>query len=85
MRDLTLSSMPGIAPMRDSIRTVEGRKKTFLNWPHEHFRTLTPQTLAAAGFFYTPSSEFLDRVTCAYCSLELGSWEDGDNALLSHK
>ena len=38
-----------------------------------------------AGFFYSPSPEFDDRVTCAYCSLELGSWEDGDNPMLSHK
>jgi hypothetical protein len=55
--------MPGMAPMRDSIRTVEGRQKTFVNWPHKHFITLTPLQLAQAGFFYTPSPEFEDRVT----------------------
>ncbi len=55
--------MPGMAPMRDSIRTVEGRQKTFVNWPHKGFVSLTPLQLAQAGFFYTPSPEFEDRVT----------------------
>ena len=92
-------------------RTVEGRKRTYVNWPHKTFQTLTPATLSQvpppspaaihsptlnpaalthnhppqAGFFYTPSPEFEDRVTCAYCSLELGSWEDGDMPMVSHK
>ena len=64
-------------PGMQSIRTLEGRLLTFGNgWPHAHHITLLTRDLAAAGFFFTPTARAPDRVTCAYCGLELGGWDD---------
>ena len=35
--------------------------------------------LASAGFFFTPTPACPDRVTCAYCGLELGDWTSDKN------
>ncbi|KAJ1483962.1 hypothetical protein T484DRAFT_1798294, partial [Baffinella frigidus] len=69
----------------ESVRTAEGRSKTFVNWPHARYMQLRPEDLAAAGFFFTPSAQYPDRVTCAYCSLELGGWEDNNSAFQAHR
>eukprot|EP00960_Hanusia_phi_P046802 758048-Hanusia_phi.AAC.4 len=67
------------------VRRLEGRIQTFKPWPHKHYRQLKERDLAQAGFFFSPSSQYPDRVTCAYCGLELGGWEDAAIALSSHR
>ncbi|EKX38228.1 hypothetical protein GUITHDRAFT_115571 [Guillardia theta CCMP2712] len=67
------------------VRRLDGRIKTFKLWPHKHYRQLKVRDLAQAGFFFSPSTQYQDRVTCAYCGLELGGWEDADIALSSHR
>jgi hypothetical protein len=63
-----------------SIRTIDGRVATFgRGWPHVHHTNLTVRELAVAGFFFTPSAKCPDRVTCAYCGLELGEWNSDAN------
>jgi hypothetical protein len=58
-----------------SIRTVAGRMQTFDGaWPHKHHVNLIARDLAEAGFFFTPTTKSTDRVTCAYCGLELAGW-----------
>jgi hypothetical protein len=79
-RDFVLKNAGAITTF-DSVRTIEGRTKTFVNWPHARYIQLRPEDLAAAGFFFTPSTAYPDRVTCAYCSLELGGWEDNNSAV----
>jgi len=38
--------------------------------------------LAAAGFSFTSQS---DVVRCAFCGVEVGHWEEGDEALKEHQ
>ena len=79
--DSVTKRRPGV----QSIRTLEGRLLTFGNgWPHAHHITLLTRDLAAAGFFFTPTARAPDRVTCAYCGLELGCWDDRDVASEAH-
>jgi hypothetical protein len=54
---------------------VEKRKKHGLNlsWKHIHF--------AAGGFYFTNQS---DIVRCAFCGVEVGCWEKGQDALKEH-
>src|ERR1700755_1679798 len=41
--------------------------------------------MVAAGWYYDPSPELPDGVTCPYCSLSLDSWDAGDNPLEEHR
>mmetsp|Transcript_59630 Transcript_59630/g.122290 ORF Transcript_59630/g.122290 Transcript_59630/m.122290 type:complete len:318 (+) Transcript_59630:93-1046(+) len=84
MRQYALQGTPEIANF-ESIRTAEGRAKTFINWPHPSYRRLRPDSLAAAGFFFSPAEQVPDRVTCVYCSVELAGWTDDDDPMSSHR
>lgn len=55
------------------------RLGTFGGWPCAF---LQPRALAKAGFYYTRKE---DVVKCAYCSIEIGKWEPGDDALADHR
>lgn len=35
--------------------------------------------MAQAGFVYTPQAAGDDTVTCLYCNLSLGGWEEEDD------
>jgi inhibitor of apoptosis domain-containing protein len=43
-----------------------------VRWPHPLTFKANPETLGAAGFFYNPSYEGPDSVTCYFCDKELG-------------
>lgn len=53
-------------------------------WPHGTTFSVTPETLAHAGFTYEPTPTANDNVTCVYCRRGLEGWEDGDDALDEH-
>ncbi|KAF5295949.1 hypothetical protein FQA39_LY12721 [Lamprigera yunnana] len=55
------------------------RLSTFTNWP---CRFMDPSSLARAGFYYVNKN---DIVRCAFCSIEIGQWENGDNAMNDHR
>ncbi|KAI5706206.1 hypothetical protein M8J76_006408 [Diaphorina citri] len=57
-----------------------GRLATFNNWPVSFI--VTPEALAKTGFYYLKQG---DKVKCAYCSVIIGRWEQGDNAESEHK
>jgi len=40
--------------------------------------------LAEAGFFFEPSPETDDNVTCFLCKKSLDGWEPGDNPVAEH-
>lgn len=42
--------------------------------------TPQPEDLAAAGFSYTGTKEYPDRVQCTMCRIILDKWEPEDNA-----
>eukprot|EP00665_Eupelagonemidae_sp_cell47_P000153 gene153-6139_t len=54
------------------------RFATFAAWPHPLTPTLSPETLAAAGFEHTPSAKRPDRCTCVSCGYSLVGWEGAD-------
>ena len=56
------------------------RLATFASWPTEI--AVTKQSLAAAGFYYL---QYDDNVKCAYCSLELVDWKEGDDPMKDHE
>lgn len=57
---------------------------TTLKWPHPPEFRANPETLADAGFYYDPSYEDPDNVTCYMCEKELGGWEEDDDPFLIH-
>ncbi|KAK1978548.1 hypothetical protein LZ30DRAFT_598952 [Colletotrichum cereale] len=70
-----------------STRMIEARKATFDGrWPHEGKRGWKNKIkqLAEAGWKYTPSIEYNDMATCAYCELALDGWEQNDKPMDEH-
>lgn len=55
------------------------RVKTFRGWP---VASLTPQSMAAAGFYYIG---YGDEVRCAFCKVELSVWRPVTNPKAEHK
>jgi hypothetical protein len=55
-----------------------------VRWPHPPDFKANPETLADAGFFYNPSYEGRDSVTCYVCDKELEDWEKDDDPYIIH-
>ncbi len=55
-----------------------------LKWPHSSKFKADPESLAEAGFFYDPSYDDPDNVTCFRCGKQLGGWEEEDDPYLIH-
>ena len=53
-------------------------------WPHTG-SSLTPERLAAAGFFHAPTSKTADRVVCFACENALTNWDPTDDPWIEHK
>ncbi|KAI0226890.1 hypothetical protein L0F63_007446 [Massospora cicadina] len=63
------------------------RLKTFnKHWPHPTRRgwKCTPVKLARAGFYFTPTAENVDGVTCISCQSILSEWTKDDRPIDSH-
>ncbi|KAJ3782300.1 hypothetical protein GGU10DRAFT_429552 [Lentinula aff. detonsa] len=62
-------------------RRLKGGTKSQSNqkWPHPEYFLATPETLAEAGFYFDPSSEDKDNVTCYMCGKELSEWDERDD------
>jgi hypothetical protein len=45
---------------------------------------LTPDALASAGWYYTPTKAEPDLVTCFLCKKELSGWEEDDDPYREH-
>nr|CAD7461407.1 unnamed protein product [Timema tahoe] len=68
-------SSPGIFNMK----MESERRKTFRRWPVPF---MDPDKLASAGFYYLNKD---DIVRCAFCGVEIGHWEEGDDAMRDHQ
>lgn len=55
-----------------------------LKWPHPSNFKANADTLAEAGFFYDPSYDDPDNVTCYVCGKELSGWETEDDPFDIH-
>ncbi|KIW18516.1 hypothetical protein PV08_02804 [Exophiala spinifera] len=63
------------------------RRATFgIGWPHESKRGWTCKTekMVEAGWYYAPTSDSDDFVSCTYCKLSLDGWEPKDNPFDEH-
>jgi hypothetical protein len=68
----------------DGVRVKIGKNKTLLKWPHPKTFIATPEALADAGFYFSPSSEDRDNVRCFACDKELSEWDENDDPYLIH-
>ena len=55
-----------------------------VKWPHPPSYTATPLSLAEAGFYFNPSWEDRDNVTCFMCGKELSDWTELDDPFDIH-
>ncbi|KAF9525939.1 hypothetical protein CPB83DRAFT_795521 [Crepidotus variabilis] len=62
----------------------KGSATISLKWPHPSNFSARPETLADAGFYYSPSAEDPDNVTCFVCTKELSGWDDDDDPFDLH-
>ncbi|KAH7332728.1 hypothetical protein B0J17DRAFT_579811 [Rhizoctonia solani] len=82
--------MPLSAPTSYNNLTLDSRLKSFTkskskSWPHNSSYKATPDTLARAGFVFTPdTTRKSDRVTCFVCGKTLGGWEPEDDPFKEH-
>ncbi|EJF63753.1 hypothetical protein DICSQDRAFT_167803 [Dichomitus squalens LYAD-421 SS1] len=53
-------------------------------WPHPASFKATPETLAEAGFYFHPDSDFPDNVACFMCKKNLDGWEPDDDPFTIH-
>lgn len=58
--------------------------KTNSKWPHPESFLATPDTLAEAGFYFDPSSEDKDSVSCYMCGKQLAEWAENDDPFEIH-
>lgn len=65
-------------PQLTDLNIEANRLKTFDNW---HVAFIDKHQLALLGFYYYGPS---DMVKCYFCGVEIGMWEEGDDALTDH-
>lgn len=56
------------------------RLNSFQTWPADN--VVSANEMAYAGFYYT---QLCDYVKCAFCSIEIGGWVAGSDAMSEHK
>ncbi|CAF2055249.1 unnamed protein product [Rotaria magnacalcarata] len=60
------------------------RYRTFTLWPHAAYRWLSPESMAKAGFYYSPLKDNDDRALCFACTVTLVCWEPSDSPWTEH-
>jgi hypothetical protein len=55
-----------------------------LKWPHPRRFNASPAVLAEAGFYFNPSYEDRDSVSCFFCNKQLSDWEAEDDPFDIH-
>ncbi|KAI1617215.1 baculoviral IAP repeat-containing 2/3/4 [Exophiala viscosa] len=66
---------------------AQARTDTFsIGWPHEGKRgwTCKIRNMVEAGWYYAPTPDSEDYVSCAHCKLSLDGWEPKDNPFDEH-
>jgi hypothetical protein len=70
-------------PVRIQNASKTGATKN-VKWSHPATFIATPATLAEAGFYFDPSFDDRDNVTCYFCGKELAGWEEQDDPFDIH-
>jgi hypothetical protein len=60
------------------------RGKNAKKWPHPSKFLANPSTLAEAGFYFDPSADDPDNVSCFMCDKQLSAWESEDDPFEIH-
>ncbi|KAI9683546.1 MAG: hypothetical protein M1820_010916, partial [Bogoriella megaspora] len=69
-------------PQKKRRASSSTRKKAApMPWPHQ---TPDPDSLAKAGFYFSPSESSPDNVTCFLCKRSLDGWEAQDDPATEH-
>ncbi|KAF8514838.1 hypothetical protein BU17DRAFT_52205 [Hysterangium stoloniferum] len=63
---------------------VSPKSKTEYRWPHPVTFCANPESLAHAGFYYSPSSTNPDAVSCFMCNKGLADWDPDDDPAEIH-
>ncbi|CAF0793976.1 unnamed protein product, partial [Didymodactylos carnosus] len=79
--EITLSSKGAQKPMLSEAT----RLSTFSLWPHSSCRWLSPEAMAAAGFYYSGLKDNDDRALCFACTVCLVCWEPLDMPTSEHE
>ncbi|KAI0317322.1 inhibitor of apoptosis repeat-containing protein, partial [Amylostereum chailletii] len=66
------------------VKNGTGKRTISVKWPHPDTITATPSALAEAGFYYDPSWDDQDNVSCFMCDKELAGWEEDDDPFQIH-
>ena len=69
---------------RNRVKNPTLTATTNIKWSHPSSFKATPETLAEAGFYFNPSWEERDSVTCFICEKELSQWADDDDPFEIH-
>jgi hypothetical protein len=62
-----------------NMKSEADRRRTYEKWPVPF---MDKDHLSAAGFYFTNRG---DVVRCAFCGVEVGRWEEGDDAFTDHQ
>jgi hypothetical protein len=65
-------------------RVKKGSSTTVLKWPHPPSFEANPESLAEAGFYFAPSLNNTDAVTCFMCGKAISDWEETDDPFTEH-
>jgi hypothetical protein len=65
-------------------RVKNGSKPAAPKWPHPASFTAKPKSLAEAGFYFDPSPDDPDNVTCFMCGKQLSEWDEDDDPFDIH-
>ncbi|KZT20916.1 inhibitor of apoptosis repeat-containing protein [Neolentinus lepideus HHB14362 ss-1] len=81
-----MASMQVLQDRIDSFKPKRTTKKSSSSqkWPHSASFKAIPQSLAEAGFYFTPWSEDKDNVTCYMCKKQLNDWDKEDDPFNVH-
>jgi hypothetical protein len=61
------------------MKSEADRRRTYEKWPVPF---MDKDDLSAAGFYFTKRG---DVVRCAFCGVEVGRWQEGDDAFRDHQ
>ncbi|KAJ7600901.1 inhibitor of apoptosis repeat-containing protein [Mycena floridula] len=65
-----------------AVKSKRGTKSA--KWPHPASFIANPSSLAEAGFYFDPSPEDPDNVTCYLCGKQLSEWGEEDDPFEIH-
>ena len=66
------------------VKHTSSKRSVSVKWPHPDHFFATPNALAEAGFYFDPSVDDKDNVTCYMCGKQLSDWDEEDDPFDIH-